>query len=94
MKRQFELKKVYDDNDADFIQKSIEIAYQKSEIGEFKAKVIANNNMILKIICDDCYNYALNENLTFGISSQNIQNYLNNFVSKFTKQKYIVTEII
>lgn len=93
MKKQFRLKKVYKNDINDLIKKSLEIGFQKKEIGDLKIS-LSDDDIIMDVTCDCIYNYALNNDMTFGLSSQNIENYLNQHVAKFTRQKYIVTEII
>lgn len=94
IKRQFKLKKVFENNNIEFIQKSIEIAYKKNELGQFRVSIDDNEHMTITIMCDQNYDYALNNDLSFGISSQTLEDLLNSHVSQFTRQKYSVTEII
>jgi hypothetical protein len=94
IKRQFKLKKVYEKNNIEFIQKSIECAYKKNELGQFRVSIDDKENMTITIVCDKNYDYALNNDLSFGISSQTLEDHLNKYVSQFTRQKYSVTEII
>ncbi len=94
IKRQFKLKKVFENNNIELIQKSIEIAYKKNELGQFKVSIDDNEHMTITIICDQHYDFALNDDLTFGLSSKNLENLLNSHVSQFPRQKYSVTEII